>query len=182
MSTLLSGDQSAAQSNTGNKPSFARYVISMLFHVLGVLLYAKGMLHFVFSFLPRDDSLFQFASCVSCIVLGVGLFNVGSRIKKAIPSRIVVGKMIGVLGWVFVLFTPYVFLTNDKDRISASFFFIAIGAVIIVFGMFICSGVLGNIVGVLVKCMAPQKFGKFLLSGIRCIRRSFKRIEEATRP
>ena len=163
------------------KISIFRRIIGVLFHTLGILLYVGAAFRFVLA-LVKDDFLFQISGSINCIILACGLYNVGTRIKARIPARIVIGKIISTFGWLFVCFTPYVFITNGRDAIVATLFFIIIGVSVIVLGHFICSEVFHKIV-VFIRChLTIHELCKFPISLIRCIRKLFRRIEEASRP
>ena len=165
--------------NKDGKLSIFRRIIGVLFHTLGILLYVGAAFRFVLA-LVKDDFLFQISGSINCIILACGLYNVGTRIKARIP--VVIGKIIGTFGWLFVCFAPYVFMTNDRDAITATLFFMIIGVSVIVLGLFICSEVFHKIV-VSIRChLTIHELCKFPLSLIRCVRKMFRRIEEASRP
>lgn len=162
--------------------SVFRRIIGVLFHVLGILMYVGATCRFAIAFLTENDFLFQIAGGINCIILASGLYNAGTRIKAKIPSRIVIGKMIGTFGWLFVCFGAYIFITDDEYYITSTLLFIGIGVSVIIIGRFISSETFHKITASVRRHLAFHELCKFPLSLIRYIRKSFRRIEEATRP
>ena len=162
--------------------SIFRRIIGVLFHVLGILMYVGATCRFAIAFLTENDFIFQIAGGINCIILASGLYNAGTRIKARIPSRIVIGKIIGTFGWLFVCFSPYIFIANDEYYITSTLLFIVIGVSVIMIGRFVSSETFHRITAFVRRHLAFHELCKFPLSLIRYIRKSFRRIEEATRP
>lgn len=162
--------------------SIFRRIIGVLFHVLGFLMYIGATCRFAIAFFAENDFLFQIAGGVNCIILASGLYNAGTRIKAKISSRIIIGNIIGTFGWLLVCFSPYIFITNYRYRIEHTLFFIIIGVFVIIIGRFISSETFRKITASAHKHLAFRELCKLPLSLIRYIRKSFRRIEEATRP
>lgn len=162
--------------------SIFRRIIGVLFHALGILMYVGATCRFATAFLSENDFLFQIVGSINCIILATGLYNAGTRIKAKIPSRIIIGKVIGTFGWLFVCFSPYVFMSNDIYCITRTLIFIVIGVSVIIIGRFVSSETFHKITVYARRHLAFHELCKLPLSLIRYIRKSFQRIEEATRP
>ena len=162
--------------------SIFRRIIGVCFHVLGILMYVGATCRFAMAFLTENNFLFQIAGGINCIILASGLYNAGTRIKAKIPSRIVIGKIIGTFGWLFVCFSPYIFIANDEYYIISTLLFIVIGISTIIIGCFVSSETFQKITASTRRHLAFHELCKLPLSLIRYIRKLFRRIEEATRP